>query len=547
MKINLVFRKYIYEIVLFAIWILIIIAVNPHGDFPINDDWAYSKIVKHLTQEGRFIMGDWPAMTLATQVLWGTGFCKILGFSFNVLRLSTIVSSCLSTIILYTLINNITNNKQLSFFTTLAWLFNPIYFSLSFTFMTDIHFLFFSLLSLFFYFKHLKHDKILFLISGSFFALATTLTRQQGIILPFAFAIVMIIKSKKTIKNFIISLLPPLVIWLAFSNYISWLIQNHNLPWSYGKMEDIKKFFNENDFSFFYLHLGLVWLYIGLLFIPLTFYFLPYLKKTDFNRKMIFAIILCGILIPAMNSAWDFFPSGNTLYNGGLGPKLLKDTCRGDNILPVLSKNNLNGIRIICLISVIIFIVLLTRKITGIKNYFVNISDSPERLIKVCAAILFITYFAFLIINPIYFDRYCLPLILFLLIIAVPLNESFELKKSMAGIIILAAFGLFSISYTHDYFSWNRTRWQALNYLMKEKQIKPTQIDGGFEFNAWYLSETGIYPDASTGKSWWFVIEDDFVISSGDITGFQKIKKFPFQCYAPPRKDFIYILAHKSK
>ena len=47
--------------------------------------------------------------------------------------------------------------------------------------------------------------------------------------------------------------------------------------------------------------------------------------------------------------------------------------------------------------------------------------------------------------------------------------------------------GILTIGATHDYLSWNRVRWQALHNLMQEPQISPNDIDGGFEFNGWYL------------------------------------------------------------
>ncbi|MEP7170264.1 MAG: glycosyltransferase family 39 protein [Bacteroidota bacterium] len=539
--------KYFYLILLLLIWIGITVAVNPRGDFPINDDWSYSKPVYHLTHEGKFIMGDWPGMTLFSQVLWGTFFCKIFGFSFNILRLSTMLSSFMSTFLVFFLIKGITLDKNLSFFMALVWVFNPIFFLLSFTFMTEVHFLFFSLLTLFFYFKYFGTKNTSYLVIGAFFALIATLTRQLGIILPFAFGIAQFVISKKNIKNFVFSFVPFIVNLLVLYLYLFWLHVTHNLPNSFDKGGHLMEFFQKNDFSFFYSRLGLVLFFLSFLFTPAIFFFIPYIKKDGFKRRIIFVIAAVVILIPAMYSAWDLFPCGNTFHIGGLGPRLLKDTCHGENLFPVFSESILNGIRITCMISLIILMTFLISRISGIKNYFKDISSSPVRLIKLCSLFAFICYLGFTIFSPNYFDRYCLPLILFLLIVIVPVNGKILFKKSLPGMIALIIFGFFNILLTHDYFSWNRTRWEALNYLMKEKNIKPDQIDGGFEFNAWFLSETGIFPDPSTGKSWWFVIKDDYVISSGDISGFKKIKEFSYHRYVPAGKDFIYILVHKTK
>ena len=37
-----------------GIWILMAVVVNPLGDFPLNDDWAYGWSVKVLVETGDF-------------------------------------------------------------------------------------------------------------------------------------------------------------------------------------------------------------------------------------------------------------------------------------------------------------------------------------------------------------------------------------------------------------------------------------------------------------------------------------------------------------
>ena len=75
-------------------WIAAVIAVNPIGDFPLNDDWAYGGAVRTLIQEGDFRLSGWTATNLLGQVLWGALFCLPLGFSFTALRVSTLVLRC---------------------------------------------------------------------------------------------------------------------------------------------------------------------------------------------------------------------------------------------------------------------------------------------------------------------------------------------------------------------------------------------------------------------------------------------------------------------
>src|SRR5216684_2548164 len=118
---------------------------------------------------------------------------------------------------------------------------------------------------------------------------------------------------------------------------------------------------------------------------------------------------------------------------------------------------------------------------------------------------------------------------------------------SVPAVVTLALCGVFSVAGTHDYLSWNRVRWQALNNLMQEQHVSPKQMDGGVEFNAWYLYSRS-YPNPllsvdidwnkkpesmerkpAPTKSWWWVASDDYVVTFGPVPGFTELKCYQFQ------------------
>src|SRR5271157_3667611 len=76
---------------LVTIWGLVVLAIDPVGDFPLNDDWSYGLAVKYLVVDGHLRFTDWLSVPLITQVLWGALFTLPLGFSFTALRFSTLV------------------------------------------------------------------------------------------------------------------------------------------------------------------------------------------------------------------------------------------------------------------------------------------------------------------------------------------------------------------------------------------------------------------------------------------------------------------------
>src|ERR1041384_3492324 len=85
--------KYRYETALVFLFAICETFVMPLGNFPLNDDWSYANSVKILSENGRIDIGAWPSMTLLTHIVYGYLFTSLFGFSFSVLRLSTLLSA----------------------------------------------------------------------------------------------------------------------------------------------------------------------------------------------------------------------------------------------------------------------------------------------------------------------------------------------------------------------------------------------------------------------------------------------------------------------
>ena len=99
---------------------------------------------------------------------------------------------------------------------------------------------------------------------------------------------------------------------------------------------------------------------------------------------------------------------------------------------------------------------------------------------------------------------------------------------------------IFTVLSTHDYFSWNKARWEAADYLLYEEKVSPSVIEGGFEFNGWYHYR----PEFSgmPGISNWWSAGDEYFISFGDVIGYRNIKSFPYSSWLFMRQGNIYIL-----
>jgi hypothetical protein len=127
-------------------------------------------------------------------------------------------------------------------------------------------------------------------------------------------------------------------------------------------------------------------------------------------------------------------------------------------------------------------------------------------------------------------------------IVATTNNSNWNLGYGAISIalILMLLYGVFTIGATHDYLSWNRVRWQALHNLMQENQISPNHINGGFEFNGWYLydSKYKYKPE----KTWQWFDRDDYIVSFKLVTGYEEVKRYPFRRWLPWGEGNIFLL-----
>lgn len=536
-------RKISFLGLLTLLWLLSIAIVNPVGDFPLNDDWAFAEGVYSIVQKGRLIPSDWPAMTLVAQLYWGALFCKVFGLSATVLRWCTLISSLVGVISFYLLGCEISKNRSIVAFTSLVLFFNPLYFSLSFTFMTDVHFLCTILLAFLFFTKEFKSQSIGYWILGTLFSILATLIRQPGLMIPLTYALILLLQRSRSISNLLKGTVPLALSILAYLIYMSWLNTGNDTVQTVHIVDHLIQGVLQNDWAYFLERMVTILLYVGLFALPFALFTqspLVWESPTSHGRKILLGCLLMILLYFGSNS----FPFGNVLYNLGLGPKILKDTYWGDNIHPQLPDL---AWKALTYPSILIATLLLFKLPISKRTWNQLISKGPiqtDRLIRLALFIVMGIYAAFLIIGPYLFDRYLLPLIVFSLLFFLPFNRtSFSKLGQRLATVSLFLYLLFSLVGTHHYLSWNRTRWQALEQLMNEKGIAASNIDGGFEFNTWL--KTGPYNKVDRhGKSWWRVVEDEYVIAMGQLPDFEVREQWPVKAVWPFHRDTIFVLWH---
>jgi 4-amino-4-deoxy-L-arabinose transferase-like glycosyltransferase len=519
-----------------AIWLLAILLVNPIGDFPLNDDFSYARSTMNLSEAGVLRYDPWLSMTLLAQVLWGAAFCNLFGFSFTVLRCSTLLLGWVSVLAGYQLVRELGQGRQVAFLLAAMLAFNPLFFSLSFTYMTDVPYFAFTLISVLYYIRFFKEDDLKWMLLGSCFAMAAVFVRQLGLLLPVAFSVACLYKYGLQPKKLLTTFGPLVGIVALFSLYSNWLAASQGLPEGYGSFQRLLGQMGKHFWSGIPLRLGVISVYLGGFLLAFAVLFFPSLRNR-FSVKNNWPALLGVLTAAAMGVlAWPRLPWANVLYNLGLGPKLLKDGYFFINVQPIAPQWVVNALIFIGLCAAMVAVFLLME---NAKQRWIH--GGANRSIAIFSITCALLYGGFLMLDVHCFDRYFIVLLPFLLPLLLPEGQQNpSQKRRWAATAALLPMAIFSITATHDYMAWNRARWQALDFLTKEKNITPDRIDGGFEFNGWHRPTQ--QKEQNGPKSDWWVVDDEYVVTFGNMDGYKKMSSFPYTRWLPPGVDSVFVL-----
>jgi 4-amino-4-deoxy-L-arabinose transferase-like glycosyltransferase len=538
-------KEYSYYFFLLTAWLFAICIAWPTGEFPLNDDWTYAATVKHFCETGTYRTGNVPAMTLFGHVLWGSLFAKTFGFSFTILRISGSVAGFLGVVFTYRLINYLCADKKTSFLAALILVANPVYFSLSNTFMTDIPFFACSVISLFYYVRYLREGKNSMLLWAILFSCYSVLIRQTGIVIPLAVSFLGLWENRKNARLYFSSALPALSAGIVLILFTWWLKKFNQPAEAFQGAGSVRDYLQQpmtilSNLSF---RTRLVLLYAGLFLFPLILIsVLESLRKTTSWQKLIAAGIFVTSLYSLFRVLWSF-PYENIFNEYGIGPLTTFDSLVAKINLP--SDLPVPGILVVKILSLMGGAALVT------KFYFVSFAllrkekdfkSGFSRRIVFCACVCIAIFSGLCALPDFFFDRYVLFLLpAFLLVLLFPSPALLSRVKFIFSFGFILAMLFFSAIILHDYFSWQRCRWQAGNFLLQQG-IKAENIEGGYEFNGWtaYLDTGG---ERGIG---WHRLKKEYMISNGNYPDYEKTIAFTYKTFFPVTEKKIYLLKRQN-
>lgn len=536
-------RFQLYIIIPYIFIAALIYFTNPIGNFPLNDDWQYAYPVKTLLEKGQLEFQGVFAPNVLLQIIWGFLFCKIAGgFDFTWLRFSTLAVALLAAWAFFKLCYQANKQFQRSYLAGVVLTFNPLFYVLAFSFMSDVPFLALTLLSLVSFYNYLQNYKNYNLILATLSAIAAFYIRQPGILLLLAFAIFLLLQQQFSRKAWMQAILLGVLALTIFLSLEWWLkpslkIDDNYVPVGilyaealFGKplitaLEWVKK-------------LVKTFVYLGVFGLPL----LPFLWKVMrgaklFTIKIVIIILLPNILLLLfLIKTSKVFPfGGNVWYNWGLGPQTLADVYTlGLLHTPRLPDFVMLIINLIGQISASLLLILIIKR-------FRDLNKLHQQFI----------YFL-LLINGLYlmlmsitsfFDRYLLlPTASFIFILTLLMDDKKIHALSLKWLPLLGM-SLFSILATKDYLTWNRVRYEAFEYLQSQK-ISIREIDAGYELNGFYNYRPN--RKLQEGHSFWWINDDRWMITFGAVPGYESVKTISYYRWLYFKNDALFIIKRKD-
>jgi 4-amino-4-deoxy-L-arabinose transferase-like glycosyltransferase len=460
---------------------------RPFVEMGISDDTPYVLMARTLAITGHIAYNGWATAMLGWQLYIGAAFIKLFGFSFTSVRMSTLLVSLATVLLLQRIFVRAGISERNAALATLVLALSPLYLLLSVTYMSDIFGLF----------------AIVICLYGCLRALQSVTPNTTIFWLCFAVVTNGLFGTARQIAWLGILVMVPSTLWLlraqrraliagSAATFAGALFIFACMQWFKHQPYSVP----EKIFGPSFPIAGTLWsltyfvLAIPFLLLPIIALFLPSLRKTSPKILAVLGILLLGYLFLAIYPSHlrGHFPLEPTMSGGGNwigvhgtheGHHLQGDPPRFLNV-PAQA-----------LITIVSF--------GGLFALLVSLrrprrtSSTPQSATDLSwkqLAILLVPYACAYICLLIprsgtgwIYDRYTLEIGLVALIFLVRYyQEQIQPQIPPADIVLIAIMAVIGVAITHNHFSLYRARVVLANELLAAG-IPDTSVDNGFEYN----------------------------------------------------------------
>lgn len=580
-------RNKIPYVIIVSLYIATILLVNPRGEFPLNDDWSYTRSALQFATGNGMHVDEWSAPSLVGQALYGGLLIRAFGMKFLALRLSTLVASCAIALGLWFALAQLGIESWVAWLAVLSWIFNPLQLNLSFTYMTEVPFLFFIVISVVLYLFYLSRRRSWLLALAGVVLGYAFLIRQTAALFVAALVIALLLDRTGVLRDRLRgAVLAAASAGFFMAGYYLWLeLQGGATPATRRKLELLRYLTAEqlagNSFGLlFYMAFLLLPLWVALF--PAALRLSGRLSRSAWIGCLAGWLVVCGAGLWWFHSHYEYrvyLPSEayhsrmpfllNVIYDTGVGPVTLDPAYFGLSPLPTYPRVWLivtGATALGLVIAGLLFSFGLFRRLSG---------DEPLKP----ALVFFMLAFAFdagfeIVFSHLQegglFDRH-LVVAAFPLCLAACLLEgtsrissrhsagaqsSQEIRNvpafphqaarirsvcRTAALLTAGAQAAFSICATHDYLEWNRLRWDLGNAALAGG-VNPLDLSAGFEFNGWHNYETfRARGHVETVFQWWYDTRG-YLISITPQMGYRIVRRESFFSWIHRRIVPLYLI-----
>lgn len=449
---------------------------SPGFAFPLNDDWAYAMAAERLLRDGVLRLSDWASATQVLHLGGGALSGLLFGEGFQSLRLYTALCACGSAWLMFHICAGLGASALVSALLAAALVFNPLSALLANSFMTDMTYLFWMLLSFRLFTLFMEKGREGLLLAAGAAAACAYLTRQLGIFLPLAFTPLLLSRPDKGRKLALLWALPLAAftgyqVWFNFFHGPTWASVNYVSGATLGHLSRPVNFLAESLSRLLALMLE-----TGFFLLPaaagLAAAFPSFFSRNRFPNRLSKSAVVLAVLALGL-FAWMEGPLPvleNSMHGGGLGTMTLaglEEKPSGIFASPwfwkISTLLSLAGAAVLAAASALAF-------------------RSGEPALKALAWASLLQLGASLA-GARFFDRYLLVFFPWFLASAAYASRHARFSRAASAALLLAAAGL-SWAGVRDYLSWNRAKWE-IAASAEAAGYGPGEIANGFDFNAW--------------------------------------------------------------
>ncbi|MBP9885272.1 MAG: glycosyltransferase family 39 protein [Leptospiraceae bacterium] len=508
--------------VLFLVFGINILLIQPWGDFPLNDDWQYAHITKQFAETLQIKIDVPIAPTVILQTLFGGIITSLFGFSHTYLRILTLFFSSILILILYSIQRIAGVNKISRFLTALVLITNPLFIYLSLSYMTEIYGMTLSFFGVWLWFKARQKEfttsdsRVQYLLAAFLMGLSFWVRQFSILVYPSLFISVFIVGVfsegiKLATQNLLRWTSSTFVFAAPIIVYFVWAITTNNLNEAFSDplksllVFDIYLWLQEGFILLFYLTgffapiLVFIWISQNLKWKTLTETekIFTHLLLISLLTTMIYSLWIGKMPYFIINTLQSIFPFlTNIITPYGLGPLTLTEIYTES-----LALGPSYSIYFWVLIECGLFLLAWVWGFIGSRTYQFLQKNTDRVTSRIQREILtfgiILTLISFIGSIQSYqlkiFDRYYFPCFIgMVLTMSVVVNFLPLPKNNFAANIGFAVVWIFISSLTvaaeHDYFVWNEVRQKLVDTAI-HKDISEKEIDGGYEVNGWFKFE----------------------------------------------------------